>query len=570
MRPAVLGLLLILTTLVGAEPKFVPANDSYPLLRRDLLPLDVDSIRELADHLAILGDGPIPETAAQLRNKVRALTLSQRLSPTQLRTRTILQALSNGETRPSPDKAEFSEAKKGTMKIAQWLIDLPADTEGHLLGQLILDILAPGMENNPMVQRRNLDDEAARWRGVIPNISRFEGAPKITAPLVDRSNQEKKVLNYKTENILTTVPMLVKDIPQKSPVSPKLVKTSLIIKKKHVDPENPEAPQPPLRFRPKTGFDLGPLDLALGNFFAAAGRPLPPDHILNVDTDKLQYVAANKENIAAPLAMMIDAALTGRPLRRNTYFFARLSANGSLKRPHHAWELILHLLKSEVPPGSRLIVGEGLEEEFNALLVIQKAQFFVDYEVIAAPTFEAARELFYEDGDPPQLLSTASEGYAEVREKALEANSLVTFLGLSAVEERLVKARDAFPQHLSSKMLATQAIRRPSVLSDFMLAQELDRRLKPIYNFKFDAEKNTERQIRNLYKNVRESVQPLERLLQLDQKGLYGETLLFIQELNRIARAAGDSFEARAAMEGFSVEMEEFREKLQKLYQYED
>jgi hypothetical protein len=543
MRPAILGLLLILTTLVGAEPKFVPANDSYPLLRRDLLPLDVDSIRELADHLAILGDGPIPETAAQLRNKVRALTLSQRLSPTQLRTRTILQALSNGETRPSPDKAEFSEAKKGTMKIAQWLIDLPADTEGHLLGQLILDILAPGMENNSMVQRRNLDDEAARWRGVIPNISRFEGAPKITAPLVDRSNQEKKVLNYKNENILTTVPMLVKDIPQKSPVSPKLVKTSLIIKKKQVDPENPEAPQPPLRFRPKTGFDLGPLDLALGNFFAAAGRPLPPDHILNVDTDKLQYVAANKENIAAPLAMMIDAALTGRPLRRNTYFFARLSANGSLKRPHHAWELILHLLKSEVPPGSRLIVGEGLEEEFNALLVIQKAQFFVDYEVIAAPTFEAARELFYEDGDPPQLLSTASEGYAEVRD---------------------------FPQHLSSKMLATQAIRRPSVLSDFMLAQELDRRLKPIYNFKFDAEKNTERQIRNLYKNVRESVQPLERLLQLDQKDLYGETLLFIQELNRIARAAGDSFEARAAMEGFSVEMEEFREKLQKLYQSED
>lgn len=564
MRSAIIGFLLILTTFVGAEPKFVPADDSYPLLRRDLIPLDVDSINELAENLAILGDGPIPGEAAELRDKVRALTLSQRLSPAQLRARTIVKAFADRDSRPAPDKEEFSRAKKDVMQTAQWLIDLPSDSEGFRLGQLILDILAPRMGKNPMVQRRDSAGEDARWRGVVANVSRFEGAPKITASSSSQTDTpEPKEATYQNLSILSSIPMLTKGIPQNSPISPKFVKTSLIVTKRKVDPDDA---RPSLRFRPRTGFDLAPLDLALANFFAAAGRPLPPNFNLNVDTDSQQYVAENKENIAAPLAMMIDAAFTGRPLRKNTYFFARLSADGSLKRPHHSWELILHLLNTGVPQGSRLIVGQGLEEELTALLVIQKAQFFIDFEVISAPTFEAARELFYEDGKPPEGLVTACNGYEEVRAKAIEANSLAIFLGHSTVEERLVAARDASPQHLSAQMLATQAIRRPASLSDFMLAQELDRRLKPLSSRNFIPERITEREIRDLYKEVRESIQPLERLLQLNQKALFNETLSVIQELNGVARAAGDVFTTRAAIEGFNVDLQALREKLQKLY----
>ena len=265
--------------------------------------------------------------------------------------------------------------------------------------------------------------------------------------------------------------------------------------------------------------------------------------------------------------MMLDAALSGRPLRRNTYLFARLAADGTLNRPYKAWELLLHLIQTQVPRDARLILGSGMEEELNALLVIQKAGFFVDYEVISAPTFEAARELFYEDGKPAEAIATAIAGYQEVREKAFLSNSLNTFLSLTAVESRLVKARDASPLHLSAAMLATQAVRRPAYFTKFMMAQELDRRLQPLATFRYEEDKTTSREVRDLYKTSRESIQPLEKLAERNELLLLKEALDLIQELNSIARSTDDTFTTRAAMEGFNESFSAFRDKLRAHYQ---
>ena len=63
--------LIALASLATAATKYVPANDSQPLIRRDLLPLDVAAIRELAQNLAILADGPLPKSAGQLRHRAQ-------------------------------------------------------------------------------------------------------------------------------------------------------------------------------------------------------------------------------------------------------------------------------------------------------------------------------------------------------------------------------------------------------------------------------------------------------------------------------------------------------------------
>ena len=558
---------LTLVSLIRAEPKFIPADDSYPLLRRDLVPLDVDSIQELASQLAVLGDGPAPTEAEKLRDKAKALTLSQRLAPTEPRARAVVQALSSRESRPAPSKEEVETARKAALQSAQWLIDLPADTEGHRLGQLLLDVLAPIAPGNPLTQRRDSAGEAARWRGVLANVSDFDGKPKIVATKADPPDMTGDPLptevaqSYKTLALLTSIPMLCKDIPQKSPIEPALIKTSLVITgRKGEDPGI-------LRFQPKPDFELEPLHLALRNFFESTGRPLPESHNLSINTDSRQYVPGNRENIAAPIAMMLDAALSGRPLRRNTYLFARLAADGTLNRPYKAWELLLHLIQTQVPRDARLILGSGMEEELNALLVIQKAGFFVDYEVISAPTFEAARELFYEDGKPAEAIATAIAGYQEVREKAFLSNSLNTFLSLTAVESRLVKARDASPLHLSAAMLATQAVRRPAYFTKVMMAQELDRRLQPLAAFRYEEDKTTSREVRDLYKTSRESIQPLEKLAERNELLLLKEALDLIQELNSIARSTDDTFTTRAAMEGFNESFSAFRDKLRAHYQ---
>jgi len=198
--------------------------------------------------------------------------------------------------------------------------------------------------------------------------------------------------------------------------------------------------------------------------------------------------------------MMLDAALSGRSLRNHSILLAHLHPDGSLGKPAQAWKLLLDLERLRIPEGTRLIVGPDMIEELTALLVFEKAPFFTKFEVIEAPTFQAARELFYQDGQASAALAAAIAGYQEVREKAQLASNFNTFFSLSAVEKRLIKARDHSPQHLSARMLATQSIRRPAYLSRFMCAQELDRKLEGISQLKIQLRKKLRRIYHKNYK----------------------------------------------------------------------
>ncbi len=526
-----LSFLLILSSIAGAEPRYLPPDDSYPLLRRDLLPLDTASIHRLATHLTTLGDRPFPKEASELRDQVRLLTLSLRLSPSQLRARIILQSLSEGNQGAPASNKKIVEATKETLEIARYLIKRPSTSEGHLLGQLLLDLLAPLIPNDPILNQRDLDHETTRWQGVIANLSTFKGIPKITSPSIPDDPVEKiQPSNYQKTEITAPLLMMGKGITQRAPNIPILTESILRINEKQA--ENPEASF--LEFRPKTDFDLEPLGLALADFFASSDRPLPSGGILNVHTGKQQYSSINRENIAAPLTLMIDAALTGRPLRSKTLLFARLGSNGELNRPHQAWELMLHLLKTPEYFGSRLIIGQGLEEELEALLTIQNTQFFTQYEVIAAPSFQFARELLYEDGNPPEELTKACITFQEVRDKALEANSLDGFLNLSTVQERLRKSCDQSPQHLSALMLLKQATEPPSSLATAVLAQELNRRLQPIFSLELQAPKKNNKQLKILYRETRDSLRPIEKILRSEQTDFFSEVLLFIQKIDQL------------------------------------
>jgi hypothetical protein len=270
--------------------------------------------------------------------------------------------------------------------------------------------------------------------------------------------------------------------------------------------------------------------------------------------------------------MMLDAAVSGRPLRRNTILFARLRASGDLERPLHAWELLYRLNELSLPTGTRLIVGKGMIEEMTAMLVIENASFFTKFEVLEAPTFEEARNLFYDDGKMPDDLQAASDGYIEVRDKAVQANNLGTFLSLSSVEQRLTKASRLSPKHLSAMMLAKQSIRRPAYFTRFMFAQELNRRLEPLAQFEYQIDKTPERAIRDTYKDTRDRLTPLERRLERKEIDVLDDALNLIKDLNSVGRGASaildNEEEVRERdMVKFQKKLGDFRAKLMEIYQ---
>lgn len=565
-------LFLALTSFAGAVTKFVPANDSQPLIRRDLLPLDVDAIRELADHLTVLADGPLPRSARLVRNRAQTITLSQRLSPAQPRARAIIAALTSDEDRPKPEGKEVKSAKRDVLAAASWLAKLPADSEGHHLGQLLLDILQPIAGADPVLQLRNSKDAPQRWKGVIAKVTDFElrKKPVTTKEPGIPDAPSLPGAKYAVTALLTEIPMVAQGLEEGDKPTPGLIKTSLVITSgTAVEGESDNTGA--LRFQPDPGFPTAPLHNALLKFFKSTGQPLPQGYNLNVNTDRRRYLSKNQQNIAAPLAMMLDAALTGRTLRRNTLFFARLRADGTLERPAEAWQLLLDLETLRMPASSRIIVGKGMLEEMTGLLVMEKVAFFTKYEIIEASTFEAARKLFYEDGQPSPDLASAITGYQEVREKAILANSLNTFLSLSAVESRLVKARDLDPQHLSARMLATQAIRRPAYFSRIMFAQELNRRLEEISQFEYQIDKTPQRAIKDAYKKARETVAAMERRLQRSEIAVMNDAIDLLKDLNSVGRDFStllDNEEEKRGqdLDAFQRKLKAFREKLRQIY----
>jgi len=270
--------------------------------------------------------------------------------------------------------------------------------------------------------------------------------------------------------------------------------------------------------------------------------------------------------------MMVDAALSGRPLRRHTYLFADFKPNGLLYKPAEAWNLLFALEKLEIPRGSRLLVGQGLLEEMTGLLVLHKVEFFTKYEVIEVADFQTARELFYQDGKPPAALSSAIKAYQEVREKAQTTTNLASFLSLSAVESRLIKARDFFPAHLSARMLATQAIRRPAYFTRYMFAQELDFRLQEVSLFKYEANKTPPSDIKDTYKKAREAIDPLNRLIERSERETLKKAEDLIKTLNLIGRGSSDTSwekeqERVKGITEFQTSLLDFQKELRKIYQ---
>ena len=571
---------LILASLANAAVRYVPANDSVPLLRRDLIPMDVDAIRDLADYLAILADGPMPKSAVKVRHRAQLLTLSQRLLPGHKRARSIENSYLTGGERRNPEAFFVKSARKAVIETADWLSQLPKDSNGHLLGQLLLDVLAPISRDHPVLKNHDAPNTEKRWSGVIAKISKFDPQKQLAA------NQDPKIKptpnrttsNYKVKAILAETPMFSNGIDDGSLSKPGLVTTSLIITEAPTpDPDDKDSPDSEnhhgtLIFQPATDFKVAPLHSSLLSFFRKNAKALPNGYNLNINTNKRQYLAKNRENIAANIAMMLDAAVSGRPLRRNTILFARLRATGNLEKPHYAWELLHRLEELSLPAGTRLIVGRGMIEEMTGMLVLDKASFFTKYEVLEASTFEAARKLFYEDGKVPKDLQTASNSYIEVRDKALQVTHLGTFLSLSAVKDRLIKVSQLAPNHISAVMLARQSVRRPAYFSRFMFAQELNRLLEPLAQFEYKIDQTPVLAIKDAYKKTRDRITPLEKRLQQRDVEILDDALNLIKDLNSVGRDASaildNEEETRAKdMIKFQKKLESFRAGLREIFQ---
>ncbi|MEN8847681.1 MAG: hypothetical protein ABF377_06360 [Akkermansiaceae bacterium] len=556
------SLLHLAAGLTGAAPVFRPSDESFPLIRRDLIPLDISAIKNLANDLTTLADTPVKQTGVELRERAQLLTLTLRLSPSQSRAREMERSLLKKSFKASINNPDLKEARGRALDTAKWLITLPPESEGSLLGELLLDVLTPFQKNHSLIKDRDLSSIDERWSGVIAPLAEFEPPPPPVTPPKDKPTASE----YLTTALLTTTPLLTELDGQQTLGA---VNVSLILTK------NNNLSQ--LRFKPELTTNgrsrsSEPLHNDLKAFFTAQDRPLPDNYDLFLDTGRGSYSERNKTNILAPVAMMLDAALTGRELARNVLIFGKLEADGSLTRPAGSWPL-LHSLKDKNPlPGTRLLVPSTLAEELTAILVLEEPGFLLRFEIIACDSLTEARQLYLTDAEPPTDLAAASKAFQEVAEalRRTSDGNLASSLVYDSVKSRLMSAAAASPRHLSANILLKQASgKRPSSFSTPMFAREMLRltsTLSQVPKIEFNSGsrplKTFHKEQRDILENFRE-----RRRIGRDDKEVLTSGIDLIDKLRPIIRLIekNEGITGAVQLVAWRAEAILFRQRLQRL-----
>ena len=467
---------LWMTVCLSMAANFVSPEESCPLIDRGCLPLGVSAIESLADDYATLADQSSSDDPAQLRRQAQLIALAQRLSPAQETAREIRLGLIAGNYQGLSTPEQRKSARKRIFTVVEWLLDEPKDSEGYLLGQLTLDIAAGIQPNYALLSKHDSKGAAQRWRGVIAPLADFgeknstipEAIPDPTPepPKPDPVPEPPSGPTFLLTQLQTETPMIVES--SKGLKNPTLNPITLSLRTN----QDEEAE---LNFRPRR-VDRKPLTLMreLTQFFETRSRPLPEGAELTIDTGSLSYSQRNKDNLLAPLAMMLDSALSGKALAKNVILFAKLTPNGDLARPARSWELIQALRKRRPPPGTVLLVPPSLAEEMSGLLVLKDPGFLFRFEVIACSTLEEASQFYLATNQRPESLVNASAIFREVTQKARpRMRELPTFLVYDSVKKRLATSARADARHISASTLLLQAsARRPNEYSRRIFAME--------------------------------------------------------------------------------------------------
>lgn len=462
-----------------ASPVFVPPDESFPLIDRGQLPMEVRVIEKLAQDYALLADHGAMGNAGKLRLRAQLIALSQRLSPRLDLVREIRLGLIAGDYQGVSTQEERNDAKKRIFRVGEWLLKEPKNSEAYLLGQLTLDVLVQVEPNHPLLAQRDISGLKKRWLGVIAPLEEFEAVttklpeprPEVTPEIIPK--------------VLEESPLLLTELTAKTPMilQRKEGTRSLGLVPLELKLEYKKGKESALQFKPKfQGKTEPPILAKLSAYFTAQGNPLPSGLEMELTTGINPYSARNEANLLAPLAMMLDSALSGNKLRAKSILFAKLNPDGTLTRPAQSWELLKALQNSPPPPGTRLLVPPSLAEELAGLLVIRAPEILFQYEVIACRTLKEASAYYLVAHQPPNSLVKASKIFKEITDKVPSRNTEIpAFLVFESVKKRLAAAAQTDARHLSASTLLLQAsARRPNEYTRRIFAMEFRDVLKAL------------------------------------------------------------------------------------------
>ena len=525
---------------------FVAPFEENPPFRRDLLPIDTDSMTKLSGDLALLVRGIPLESAAERRAAAQSLALALALDPANSGARDTISHLGAGKDLPAAKPEQLIYSKARLWQAHAWLDTPESGADGKLLGNMLGDTVSVLDPTDPAAIALRKSPEQGKWDEWVAPLADFEENPVV-------KNGTEESGTDPMEDAIPGDPAVVEQAPSEPAVRLQAGgvssvffvydKTTRSWSLRPVTVEMKASPvgsgtfkvkvaSEPLVRVPITNSVSQPILKAVEAYHSG----LPEDGLVSITINGggRYPFSRNQTNMTGPGFILANSAITG--VEPDATVIAALDQTNALVAPQFFWRLVSALADGN---GGRLVVPAGTEEYFTAMLTMEKPEFFFKYEVLVASTPKEFMELCAKT--PSEERAAAFAKFQEIKRKA-EGGSLGTYLANRFVRQRLQEIVDAAPYHLSARLLALQgAGERPQLLARKVLAAEVWRAVAPIESLlalDFPIE-NAEsvKFLETLYDSMRADVDNLERYADSRDKDLVSEGRDLTTTIRTLARA---------------------------------
>lgn len=542
---------------------FVPPSGKISPFRRDRLPIHDRLIHTLSNDLTTITSGSPYETAEDRRAVAKALALALALDPKNPSAADRLSKLVQGEKPATADKDKLEREKKNIWNSLAWLSAPEAGRDGNLLASLMGETLAAIYPDDSQAKTYLGKPENTAWKDWIAEPASFKKAPVIerTPEITKVENEEKEPAENKPKpeerkydpkagvildsaSIKTILNLYDRD---KGLWLPKVVPVSM---KANGKPKNEDG-EDQFGFHLEISGDSDdswqiqeevsvPLRDRLANFLGQA--PERAGIKVRLDGEVAYPFLKNRGAISGPAFLLAHAALTGSEVDGTV--IGEIDKSGKLKLPDYFWRSLMELTEGS---GGKLIIPKSAEPIFINLLALEKADFFLKYEVLVASSLEEYVMLSRKEASGQH--EEIRQKFQIIREKATD-NALGAYLTNKFVRERLQEIVDQAPYHLSAKVLSIySSVSRPRYLTREALAAEIWRKVDAIHEIAkieeiHEINSNQLERLDELYKKMRDDLKDLERYTDSRNNDLLREA----KDLVASVRGLGREFEGRGEM----------------------
>lgn len=508
--------------------------------RRDQVPLDVETMAGLSQQLATLADGLDAKTAADRRGVAQMLALAVALDPANSKARGLIDEFTAGTHKPDADAGKLETFRTRIRQYIAWLEMPEAGSQGKALAACLKDVL----DRSDPKGSRATGSESGAWSGWIPPLAAYEAkavpTPEETIP-AEAAAGAPPLASATVETPLWKM----------DPDSPgKWVLKNASLTMSAVKLEGEGAP-PPFALTVGASEGQGPfveLSAQIIKLLQKQHESLPLGIHVTLDGDGLATPAASKKNqsFGAAAAVLASAAVTGREPGEVT-ILGTISATGAYTLTPDFWTQLQSLGPGT---GGRLVLPAAAAEYLPSLLVLERPQLFMDYEILLAANFKELLDLTAKES--PEALAKVSTQFREIREKGA-SQPLGQYVANPFIRRRFAEIVQEVPYHASAKMLALQgAGNRPTFVMRSVLVAELRHAIEPMEwltkhtGYSFEA-KDTER-FDTTYETCRAQVDGLLRYADKGDRELVSKVqgmVTAIRTLDRAAKSRGYTYEVQ-------------------------